>query len=167
MAVDSYDPTTGRPIFSDSGAPDIAVDPTAVGIFAAEVGNRIIKADLAGLDAYTYKRKGLGGYALDTGFEYVHDGAGWTRKQQAFGFAAGQVTTAASGVTAVTFPAGRFTTAPLVFLSSSHANPTVPYLSGSATSTGFNVSLYTVAGAQVVGTVRWFAVQMTAVAAAG
>lgn len=77
MAVDSYDPTTGRPIFSDSGAPDIGVDPTAVGIFAAEVGNRIVKADLAALNAYPYKRKGLRGHALDTSTEYEHNGTGW------------------------------------------------------------------------------------------
>lgn len=77
MAVDSYDPTTGRPIFSDSGAPDIGVDPTAVGIYAADVGNRIIRANLAALDAYQFKRAGLTGYALSEKQEYVCDGSGW------------------------------------------------------------------------------------------
>lgn len=78
MAVSSYDPTTGRPIFIDSDAPDIKVDPTQAAVYAADVGNRIIRANLAGLDAYPYKRKGLLGYALDTGYEYVHDGSAWT-----------------------------------------------------------------------------------------
>lgn len=77
MAVDSYDATTGRPIFLDTGAPDIGVDPTEVGKYAADVGNRIIRADLAALDLYAYKRQGLGGHALDTKVNYVHDGTGW------------------------------------------------------------------------------------------
>lgn len=77
MAVDSYDATTGRPIFSDTGAPDTGVDPTAVGIYAAEVGNRIVKADLTALNAYTYKRVGLFGHALATKTEYLHDGSAW------------------------------------------------------------------------------------------
>lgn len=81
MAVDTYDPTTGRPIFSDSGAPDIGVDPTAVGIYAAEVGNRIVKANLTALNAYPYKRTGLHGEALDTGLEYRYSGSGWVRIQ--------------------------------------------------------------------------------------
>lgn len=79
MAVDSYESTTGRPIFLDSGAPDIAVDPTAVGIYAAEVGNRIVKANLAALNSYTYRRAGLMGRALDTGTEYIHNGTGWVK----------------------------------------------------------------------------------------
>jgi len=79
LAVDSYDPTTGRPIFLDTGAPDIGVDPTAVGIYAASVGNRVVRADLAALVAYPYKRQGLEGHALDTKIEYVYDGAGWVQ----------------------------------------------------------------------------------------
>lgn len=77
MAVGSYDPTTGRPIFPDSGAPDIGVDPTEVGKYAAEVGNRIVKADLAALNAYPYRRAGLFGHALDKKTEYQHDGSAW------------------------------------------------------------------------------------------
>ena len=77
MAVDSYDSTTGRPIFSDSGAPDIAVDPTEVGKYAADVGNRIVRANLSALNSYGYKRAGLTGHALDTKTDYVHDGTGW------------------------------------------------------------------------------------------
>lgn len=77
MAVDTYDPTTGRPIFLDTGAPDIGVDPTAVGIYAADVGNRIVRANLADLNSYTYKRAGLMGHALDTEKDYIHNGTGW------------------------------------------------------------------------------------------
>lgn len=77
MSVNNYDPVTGRPVFLDTDAPDIKVDPTAVGIYAADVGNSIVRANLAALNSYAYKRKGLSGYALDTGIVYSHDGSGW------------------------------------------------------------------------------------------
>lgn len=77
MAVDSHDPALGFPQFSDAGAPDLAVDSTAVAAYAADVGNRVVRANLAALDAYPYKRAGLTGHALDTGAEYAHDGSGW------------------------------------------------------------------------------------------
>lgn len=79
MAVDSYDPTTGYPIFVDTGAPDTGVDPTEVAKYAADVGNRIVRANLAALDAYVYKRAGLSGHALDTKVDYIHDGSGWVQ----------------------------------------------------------------------------------------
>lgn len=82
MAVDSYDPVTGRPIFSDTGAPDIGVDPTAVGAYAADVGNRIVRANLAALEAYPFKRAGLSGHALNTKTDYVHTGSGWVVSYQ-------------------------------------------------------------------------------------
>lgn len=77
MAADSRDPITGSYIFSDTGAPDIGVDPTLVSAQANDVGTRIVRANLPALEAYEYKRKGLAGHALDTGTEYVHDGSGW------------------------------------------------------------------------------------------
>ncbi|WP_136053426.1 hypothetical protein [Microbacterium sp. K5D] len=88
MAVDSYESTTGRPIFSDSGAPDIGVDPTAVGIYAADVGNRIIRSNLAALNAYAYKRPGLVGHALDTRTDYIHNGTGFVRTIEDTGWVA-------------------------------------------------------------------------------
>lgn len=81
MAVNGYDSTDGSPLFSDSDAPDIKVDPRAVAIYAAEVGNRIVKANYAALDAYAYTRKGLRGHALDTSTEYEHNGTGWVMVQ--------------------------------------------------------------------------------------
>jgi len=77
MASDGRDPITGAHIFSDLGASDIGVDPTLVSAQANDVGTRIIRANLAALDAYEYKRAGFGGHALDTGTDYVHDGTGW------------------------------------------------------------------------------------------
>lgn len=77
MAADSRDPVTGAYIFLDGGAPDIAVDPTLVSEQANDVGTRIIRANLAALDSYTYERAGLWGHALDTKSDYLHDGSGW------------------------------------------------------------------------------------------
>ena len=77
MAANGFDPVDGSPLFSDTDAPDIKVDPRAAAEYAADVGNRIVRADLAALDAYPYKRAGLKGYALDSKREYAHDGVGW------------------------------------------------------------------------------------------
>lgn len=77
MAYDSRDSTTGAYIFSDTGAPDIGVDPTLVSAQANDVGTRIVRANLAALEAYAWKRDGLGGYALDTGVEYVYKSSAW------------------------------------------------------------------------------------------
>ncbi|WP_336647516.1 hypothetical protein [Microbacterium sp. MMO-10] len=79
MVANSNDSVTGRPIFDANGAADTAGDPNAVATYAAEVGNRIVKANKAALDAYAYKRAGLAGFALDTKTEYVHNGSGWVR----------------------------------------------------------------------------------------
>lgn len=83
MAADSRDSTTGAYIFLDGGAPDIAVDPTLVSEQANDVGTRIIRDNLAELNDYEYARAGLGGHALDTRIDYVHDGSGWVPFQQA------------------------------------------------------------------------------------
>lgn len=77
MAADSFDPITGAPQFSDNGAPDIAVDPTLVSAYAADVGNRIVRPNLAALESYEYARAGMEGYAVDTRISYVHTGEGW------------------------------------------------------------------------------------------
>lgn len=77
LAIDERDPLTGYPKFLDTGAPDIGVDPTEAAKYASEVGNRIMLANKSALDAYDYRRKGLRGKALDTGYEYEHDGTGW------------------------------------------------------------------------------------------
>lgn len=85
MSVNRYDPTTGRPIFENADAPDIKVDPGAAALYAEEVGNRIVKANLAALDAYPYKRQGLMGHALDTNTDYMHDGSGWAVSIRPYG----------------------------------------------------------------------------------
>ncbi|MEV4777434.1 hypothetical protein [Microbacterium sp. LWH12-1.2] len=167
MAVDSYDATTGRPIFLDTGAPDTGVDPTAAGIYAADVGNRIVRANLAGLDAYPYERAGLAGHALDTDTDYVHDGSGWLRIQRVHAFSAGSAAIAASGITTVPLPAGRFSVPPVIVATViGHPNVCVVHY-GSRTTTGFDVRVYTLGGGQVAADIHWTAVQMLSGAAAG
>lgn len=77
MAASSFDATTGAPRFADSGAPDVGLDPQLAADYAADVGNYIVRANLAALTAYAYKREGLRGYAKDTDRSYVHDGTDW------------------------------------------------------------------------------------------
>lgn len=169
MAVNSYDSTNGRPIFVDTDAPDIKVDPTEAAKFAADVGNRIVRADLAGLNSYTYKRAGLAGHALDTKTDYVHDGSGWVRVQRVQAEAAG-VATVAAATTTVNFPVGRFTVAPVITgLTPIHPSNVVVarLLQGSVTTTKFDVQIFTIGGAIVAGDVHWHAVQMTPSTAAG
>lgn len=76
MAVDSYDPTTGHPIFLDTGAPDVGVDPTEVAEYAAKVGTRLI-GPTAEREAYEYGRLGLGWFDTSEEREYLHNGSGW------------------------------------------------------------------------------------------
>lgn len=79
MAVGSYDATTGRPIFPDSGAPDVGVDPTEVGKYAAEVGTRILGTTTY-LNGYAYKREGLAGYDTTRGCPVVYRSGNWVRE---------------------------------------------------------------------------------------
>lgn len=77
MASNGTDPATGHPIFLATEAPDLGVDETLVAQYAGDVGNYIRRTDLAALNAYAHKRRGLMGFALDTGIPYVHNGSGW------------------------------------------------------------------------------------------
>ena len=76
MAVNRYDPVEGFPIFEDTDAPDIKVDPTEAARFAAEVGNRIVGTTTY-LNNYEYQREGLRGYDVTLKREVLHNGAGW------------------------------------------------------------------------------------------
>lgn len=103
MAIDSRDPVTGSLIFTDTGAPDIGVDPTEVSKQANDVGTRPMRADLAALNSYAYRRKGLRGKALDTMIEYEHTGSGWV---PVGGRLVGRVKRSSS---ATTFPSSGYT----------------------------------------------------------
>ena len=77
MAVDAVDPVDGYPKFLDTGAPDLAVDQTAVAKYASERGTRLI-GTTAARTAYAYKKKGLRWFDTSLDTEFVHNGTGWT-----------------------------------------------------------------------------------------
>jgi len=84
--------------------------------------------------------------------------------------AAGTASSSAGSYVAVTFPASRFTVAPIVnvtAVSQTINNVVVPWFSGSITSTGFSVGAFTLGGSHVAAGFHWNATQMTSGAAAG
>ncbi|MEV4737193.1 MULTISPECIES: hypothetical protein [unclassified Microbacterium] len=97
MAVDERDSVTGRPIFTDIGAPDTGVDPTEVGKYAAEVGNRIVGTTTY-LENYAYRRDGLAGFDVTRGCPVIYRGTkttgSWKREVsfRTFGLARGGMT---------------------------------------------------------------------------
>lgn len=76
MAVNSYDPVDGHPIFVDSDAPDVKVDPTEAAKYAGKVGTRLIGTTSA-RTAYTFAREGLEWYDTDLDSVFLHTGSGW------------------------------------------------------------------------------------------
>jgi len=76
LASSSNDPTTGAPIFADADAPDVAVNPTQVAAYAAEVGTRLIGDD-SDMTAYAYARNGLQWYNTTDDILYQHNGTDW------------------------------------------------------------------------------------------
>lgn len=102
MAADSNDPTTGAPIFSDTGAPDVGVDPTQAAAFAASVGTRPIGTTTA-RNAYGYARNKLRWGDTTTGLDYEHTGSAWVPVE---GRLVGRVKRSNS---ATTFPSSGYT----------------------------------------------------------
>lgn len=98
MAVNSYDPSDGHPIFVDTDAPDIKVDPTKVAEYAARVGTRLI-GSTAERTAYAYAREGLSWYDTDLDAEFIHDGSGWVKAWTPQTAAGSVVPTAGAGFT--------------------------------------------------------------------
>lgn len=74
--------------------------------------------------------------------------------------AAGTVSTSASGNVTITFPVGRFSTAPLVFLMPwNHPNVITPRIGATATTTSVAVAAYAGGTTLVVLTMNWLAIQ--------
>lgn len=81
--------------------------------------------------------------------------------------AAGTVTVAASGVTTVTFPVGRFTQVPVVTaVVVGNGNVCVAHV-GIPTTSDVVVRIFTIAGGQTTGVVHWTATQMRSGSASG
>lgn len=83
--------------------------------------------------------------------------------------AAGQGTSVAAGVITVTFPAGRFSAAPIVTAVLGTYAANAQLLVDNITTTGCRILIYTIGtGVGIVGvTARWHAVQMTPTTGAG
>jgi len=88
----------------------------------------------------------------------------------AWATAAGVVNVAATGITAITFPVGRFTVPPVVQVTlqtSAGGVVAVPFVGAAPTLTGAQVRIFTLGGAQVAGVVMWTAHQQTSTSASG
>lgn len=85
-----------------------------------------------------------------------------------YAVSAGSVTTSTTGNVTVTFPASRFSQAPMVTVTSvAGANAVcMPYVA-TVNATAMTLSLYTTAGARVAQQVQWHALQMTSSSGAG
>lgn len=76
MAASGFDPTDGNPLFDDSDAPDIKLDPQLVGQYAAKTGNRVI-GTAAERGTYAFLREGREFYETDTGDSYRYISSAW------------------------------------------------------------------------------------------
>lgn len=103
--------------------------------------------------------------------DYVWSGSAWIQTSSTKGFrpfaeASGVGTNIAGNFGAVTFPTGRFTVAPLVFLQILGGAVAFPLITG-VTATGFSGGAFSSGGSAVAGSWNWHAIQMTTTAAAG
>ena len=174
MAVSTYG-NKGKPEFSDLDAPDVAVNPTAVGTYAAKVGNRRVgttaEREIAASSGDVWDGLLWGDTTDGSEYRYVV-GSGWRRiwspGSTPYATAAGVGSVTFSGQTTnftITIPAGKFTVAPIVNILS-RSNVTAPIFSAVATNaTTVNV-LGTQGGAGLNLPYQWIAVQMTPTSAA-
>lgn len=121
---------------------------------------------------------GIGQHATVTGDtvanngDYIWDsvGATWlhlfTKGAAAYAEAVGSGSNTAGATTAVTFPTGRFTVAPAVFITMTGSVAAMP-IPGSITTTGCNIGGFNAAGTAVASSWVWHAVQMTVSSATG
>lgn len=85
-----------------------------------------------------------------------------------FAVAAGKTNlTSATAFTTITFPASRFTTAPIIQTTVATASLQAIVLRGTYGNTSFQARLYTTGGIGTTGFIEWTAIQMTSGAAAG
>jgi hypothetical protein len=98
------------------------------------------------------------------------NGTGWVWNLNGaipFATASGRGSNAAATLGIISFPAGRFTVAPIVIATTADVTPgPIPYVA-SITTTGGNVSSVNGTGTVIAGSWNWIAIQMTPTAAAG
>lgn len=133
-------------------------------------------ADAAARDAYRDSRPGKVSIVVRTDITglplEIWDGTTWQRYSRSYAKAAGTSSigivgaNVSAGPFGQTFPAGRFTVAPIVTVTTDQAR--IIAVAADVTSTGFNLYLQNVTGtASANGQLRWTAEQMTPTTAAG
>jgi hypothetical protein len=151
---------------SGTGAPSV----TWVAPYTAGAGGFVPFLTKAQLDLWTTAAPGQHAnvFADPTGAnaDYTFDGVIW--RPIPFAEAAGVATIAATGITTIPFPTGRFTQPPVVEVTVlTAANVAIPWLGAAPTTTGVGCRVFTTAAAQIAGTVAWKATQMLGGSAAG
>ena len=119
--------------------------------------------------------------------EYLHTGEDWIRRVNrritslerrksrlgagnSWAVATGSTAVAATGITTITWPPGRFTVPPVVQTTAyavAGGVVSVAFTNEPPTLTSFTVRIYTLGGAQVAGRVMWTATQQTPTSATG
>lgn len=152
-----------------AGSPTSTVNPAR---FVAAGGILPVKDQaerdaLSLFDGLTVQRMDVTGRPMET-----WDGTEWVRFSRSYAKAAGVSSigivgaSVAAGPFGQTFPAGRFTVAPIVTVTTDQAR--LIAVAADVTATGFNLYLQNVTGtASGNGEIRWTAEQMTATSAAG
>lgn len=142
--------------------------------FTAAPGGSVPFRTKAELDLWTTARYGQEALVFaDSTTAYRRawfwNGTAWTHSLNAsvpFAMAAGSGSNPGGASAAVTFPAGRFTVAPLVTMA--NTGSTVSAMNASSiTTSGANMGGYNAAGSAIATNFMWVAVQMTATSAAG
>lgn len=166
--------THNEPLFASSGnTPTFAADLSLVSDYAAEYGNTKVGTTTQ-RNAFT-PWEGLVWYDTTLDFVMVYNGSTWVtikamgQTGHPFAEAAGLVTSGAStGTNVVTFPASRFSVAPIISITASSSAPIDVVIALSALSaSAMTVTISNPGGFVSNVGFHWRAVQMTSSTAAG
>lgn len=116
-------------------------------------------------------RDGLECYVTGTDVTWLYEGSSWRSLSNPFSQAAGKVAAAANttGNTVVTFPAGRFSVAPVTQVTLTSVTPNTATICSAISSTQMTVQTFQITTGAAITAVSfdWSARQMTATTAAG
>lgn len=108
-------------------------------------------------------------FVVDTATFYVWSGSAWLRRQAPYAIAVGSQAITGPAGTTITFPAGRFTVAPVIVgtvTAAAGGAVSVPWITG-ITSSSCLARIFTLGSASISGTIEWTAIQMLSGSAAG
>jgi len=149
----------GIPAFPEEDAPQLGADNEEVARFAAFRGNTL-RGTTAEMNAFEFPVEGLWWSNTTNGGLYRFTSGAWVLPD-AYATAEGFVYVSTTAGVVVSFPAGRFTQAPLVFATPQDPSLVlVPHISD-RTATSFRLRVYTLAGAATTANCAWMARQRT------